>query len=94
MSYLQFEPREPEGKRKTVIVDVVSVSSGTTLGEIRWHGPWRQFCFFPTPHTLFNKDCLREIADECSERTAARKMERSIEKANERTAWRSVSSDV
>jgi hypothetical protein len=35
----------------------------TLLGTIRWHGPWRQYCFFPNPFgaTVFSAGCLKDI---------------------------------
>lgn len=60
--YLSFEQADNPG-RKTGVWIVRSVRSGTTLGVIRWYGPWRQYCFFPTSATIFNTDCLVGIAD-------------------------------
>lgn len=36
--------------------------SGGALGSVRWHGPWRQHCFFPTD-AVFSAGCLRDIAE-------------------------------
>ena len=33
------------------------------LGEIKWYGPWRQYCFEPRQNTIFNKTCLQDIVD-------------------------------
>lgn len=64
-AYLNFELVEDVSeKRKTQIWDVVSVSSGTCLGQIKWWGAWRQYTFFPSPHTVFNTDCILAIAGE------------------------------
>jgi hypothetical protein len=32
------------------------------LGEVRWHGAWRCFAFFPAAGTLFEPTCLRDLA--------------------------------
>ena len=66
-----FDPTLPDSKYlgfnrvkwsgKTWIVDVISKSSGIPLGEIKWWGPWRQYCFFPGPETLYNPGCLDAI---------------------------------
>jgi len=47
---------------KTSVWNVVSKDSGATLGQIRWYGQWRKYAFFPSPHTLYETDCLRDIA--------------------------------
>lgn len=48
--------------RKTRTFHVVSKRHGFTLGEIRWHGAWRQYVFFPDEDTLFNRVCLDDIS--------------------------------
>jgi hypothetical protein len=49
---------------------ILSVSSGTRLGTIKWHFPWRQYVLTfsddliqqPGQELLFNCGCLEEIA--------------------------------
>lgn len=60
--YLRFELVRRPG-RKTMTWVVVSQSSGVKLGEIRWHSPWRQYCFFPSSETIFNVECMNDIVD-------------------------------
>ncbi|HZN48467.1 MAG TPA: hypothetical protein VFB71_12650 [Ramlibacter sp.] len=43
--------------------------SGDLLGEVAWFGRWRRYCFHPRERTVFEQDCLREIATFCEERT-------------------------
>ena len=57
--YLRFNTFNLSG-RKTAIVEVCSKSSDTLLGEIKWYGPWRQYCFFPLI-AIFNSECLDDI---------------------------------
>jgi hypothetical protein len=33
---------------KTKVFMVMPKNSDYELGEIRWHSPWRHYCFFPT----------------------------------------------
>jgi hypothetical protein len=33
------------------------------LGEIKWFGGWRQYCFFPTCQAVYSAGCLKDIAD-------------------------------
>ena len=64
--YLAFVREEPQG-RKTPIVRVQSRSSGCLLGEIRWYGAWRQFCFYPAFGVLFNVGCMNDITAKIGE---------------------------
>jgi len=47
--------------RKTKIIWVRSVNHGDILGEIRWYGAWRQYCFYPKADTIWNIECLQDI---------------------------------
>jgi hypothetical protein len=33
------------------------------LGEIKWYGAWRTYAFFPEVASLFNEQCLLDIAE-------------------------------
>lgn len=57
--YIRFE--EIEQKPKTKVYAVVNIKLGYRIGKIKWHGPWRQYCFFPDVGTIFNKDCMQYI---------------------------------
>ena len=71
MSYLVFEQDTDAGKgKKTKVWDVVSTSDNY-LGKIKWYAAWRQYTFWPWPDTIFNKDCLSEIAEFCATETKA-----------------------
>lgn len=48
---------------KTEIWTVRNSDNQALLGEIRWHGPWRKYTFVPAPLTVFEEDCLRDIAN-------------------------------
>jgi hypothetical protein len=68
--FLQFvvQPRI-EGNR-TVVIHVRNKRQNILLGEIRWYGPWRQYCFMPQDDSLIlNHTCLHEIAEICRVRT-------------------------
>ena len=57
--FLEFDKVGWTGK--THVVNILSKSSGFILGKIKWYGPWRQYCFFPTAETIFNIGCLEDI---------------------------------
>jgi hypothetical protein len=56
-----FNPVKPRGK--TLEWFVRSKSHQDKLGEIRWYGPWRQYCFFPESEMVFSSGCLNELAE-------------------------------
>lgn len=57
--YIRFEPLE--SKTKTGVWWIRNNKSDAVLGEIKWHGAWRQYCFYPAALTIFNRDCLDTI---------------------------------
>jgi hypothetical protein len=54
---------------KTNIWQVRNVQSGVDLGLVRWFGRWRQYAFFPDAELVFEKSCLRRIAEFCEHAT-------------------------
>lgn len=48
-------------KPKTSVWHCRSQSSNALLGEVKWYGPWRQYCFFPEANTVFNVTCHEDI---------------------------------
>lgn len=50
-----------EMKTKTSVYGIFSRKHGDKLGEVRWWGKWRQYCFFPAHDTVFNRDCIGTI---------------------------------
>lgn len=71
--YIYFEDETPYG-RKTKILLVRTRSADVVLGEIKWYGPWRQYCFFPSRETIFNKGCMETIIAQVDELMAERKV--------------------
>lgn len=58
-----------ERKPKTNIWDVLVKDGPALLGQVRWFGRWRCYAFFPEDGTVFERQCLRDIADFCEEET-------------------------
>jgi len=69
--YLDFVRLDTPG-RKTPIVEIRSKSSRALLGQIKWYGAWRQFCFWPEPKTIFNVGCMNDIEAHIAELRAER----------------------
>ncbi len=59
--YIEMVVAYQSPARKTHIWDVLAKSSGADLGQIKWYGPWRQYCFVPSASTIFNKGCMEDI---------------------------------
>lgn len=70
--YLNFDRVGSTGK--TDIWEVGSKSQGSVLGEIKWYGPWRQYCFFPSSNTVFNRECIADISEVINQLTQLRKV--------------------
>lgn len=60
--YLKFIDG-PSESGKTVVSLVVSKSQNIVLGQIKWFGRWRQYCFYPKEDTIWNKDCLIAVGN-------------------------------
>ena len=58
-SYIDFELIAE--KPKTSVFSIVSKRYGDELGIVKWYAPWRQYCFFPSEETIWNRGCLREV---------------------------------
>jgi hypothetical protein len=43
------------------------------LGIVKWYGPWRTYAFHPEGWTVFEKTCLRDIANFCESETKKQK---------------------
>lgn len=67
-SYLRFIEQD-NGTKKTKLWNVVAASSGALLGTVEWYGPWRQYTL-RSSFTIFNADCLDEVASFLRTQTA------------------------
>ncbi len=60
--YIKFV--EIEKKPKTKVYSCRKNSdTEIELGIVKWFGPWRQYCFYPSDDTIFNAGCLKDIQD-------------------------------
>jgi hypothetical protein len=65
--YFDFVTRSKSGK--TLEYHVMTKDDTDCLGSVNWFGRWRCYAFNPWPGTVFEKTCLREIADFCERLT-------------------------
>lgn len=58
--YFKYEGDSPSGKTKYFAV--MATDGEILLGRIAWYSKWRKYCFWPFMDTLYEQDCLRDIA--------------------------------
>ena len=56
---MQWIGGSPSGK--TAIWQVRNSAGHGILGEVKWYGSWRQYCFFPNGSCVFSAGCLDDI---------------------------------
>lgn len=79
--WIMFQQRIPTNPHKvTKIWDVISIDGDHLLGRVSWYSGWRRYCFTPAPHTIFEQDCLRDIANFIETETKDHKAQRKAEK--------------
>ena len=64
--YFQGRARSKSGKTR---IWRVEDAAERVLGEVRWYAPWRRYCLYPKPGTVWEKNCLRTVADFCDKET-------------------------
>lgn len=66
---LRFDPARV---RPGLLTHVWMVSSGRSealLGRVAWYAAWRRYVFYPENGTLYDRDCLRSLAEFCAKAT-------------------------
>lgn len=79
--WIEFSKPVPSKSGKTNIWSVYSSGSKEDedddrdmwLGDIKWRGAWRKYAFFPDRDTVFEADCMRDLAQFCEDKTKAHK---------------------
>jgi hypothetical protein len=65
--WVRFVLTDTPGRKTKVWL--VQTKDGEDLGEIKFWPRWRKYSFFPLPNTLYEQDCLWDIADFCARKT-------------------------
>lgn len=52
-----------ESNRKTVRYVIFNKKSGDIIAEVYWNNPWRQYCFFPEPQTVWSSSYLDTVTE-------------------------------
>lgn len=63
--WLWIELARASESGRTHVWHVRSKSSGDLLGRVAWFGRWRQYAFHPVGDTVYNAQCMRDLADFC-----------------------------
>ena len=58
--WIRFELEDV--KDKTCVWSVFTKDGGY-LGSVKWWSGWRKYCFFPANGSLYEQDCLNDIAE-------------------------------
>jgi hypothetical protein len=67
--WIRIKEQEVKDKRVTKVFNVYAKDGDVLLGVIRWHGPWRKYCYFPEPKTVYEWVCMTDIGSFCKEET-------------------------
>jgi len=62
-TYIKFTEIYPDATRKTKKWSVLNKENEAHLGFISWYGAWRRYCFYANATTIFEQNCLRDIAN-------------------------------
>ncbi len=71
-THIAFHLQQPDLTKKTKKWDVLALD-GYHLGEVKWFGQWRKYCFFPLGDTVYEETCLGEISQFIEDRTKEHK---------------------
>ena len=69
--WIYFQLVKDSGKTKTYAV--FAKEGNAALGTVKWYSSWRKYAFFPEGGSLFEKDCLNDIASFLDELMLSRK---------------------
>jgi len=71
-------------KPKTKVWVVLNKYDATHLGHIGWFPKFRKYSFYPCLNTVYEEECLRNIADFIEHMTKAHKAKAKLEKEEEK----------
>lgn len=82
--WIRFDKQPTPTNQKTEVWHVVSSADGVwpdVIGVVKWYPPWRRYAFFPEANTLYEHQCLRDLAEFCNNATVSRREARKAERA-------------
>ena len=81
VSWIRFAPPTQRDGQKTLRFFVTTADGREGLGVVAWYAQWRRYGFYPQLGTIFEQDCLREIASFCETKTREHKEARRAGRA-------------
>lgn len=75
IEFLKAAAQPKGGKTKRWFVYPKGQVWAEALGEVKWFGRWRCYGFFPAWRTVYEKTCLRDLAEFCESETSKHKQE-------------------
>lgn len=70
---------KPENK-KTDTYCITTIGTNYVIGEIKWWGAWRKYCFFPGEDTVYDNKCMLQIMNFMNEINLARYKDKEVDK--------------
>lgn len=70
---LHFQLEDRRAGAKTDVWHVWGTRGSIHLGVVKWFSRWRRYVFYPGPGTLFDPNCLRELAKFAESETVKQK---------------------
>lgn len=58
--YLTFEEFPHTAKTKRF---AIKSNTGDLIGHVQWSGEWKQYCFYPSSPTIWDRRCLNEVIE-------------------------------
>jgi len=80
--WIEFIERPVGEHQKTLRWQVRPKDSFEPLGMVQWFNRWRKYCFFPAPDTVFEQDCLRDIAHFIEQETQRQRHSAALRRSN------------
>ncbi len=71
--WIEFKFSHNSESGKTKVWQVIAEDGYVVLGGISWFARWRKYTFMPYAGTVFEQDCLRDIAAFCEAETKKHK---------------------
>ena len=76
--WIEFVPVAATPSHKTKRWVVRPKDGSNPVGGISWYGPWRRYVFSPAAATVFEEQCLRDIAEFVADQTREHRAQRKL----------------
>jgi len=78
--WIEFKHYPPKPNRKTATWMVINKDTRAVIGCIGWDCGWRKYVFNPYHSTMYEEDCLRDIANFVENETKQHRNRRADDK--------------